>query len=233
MNIVITGASRGIGFELAKKFVTEGHHVIALARSKNKLKKLKDVCRELNRESKLIPISFDLLSENLKELFGKLVSKHFTRVDILVNNAGMLSHKSFHDFTEDEFDRLYAVNVKAPFFIIQALDELFSEYSHIVNISSMGGYQGSVKFPGLSLYSSAKGALAVLTECLAEEFKDRDIKVNGLALGAAQTEMLEEAFPGYRAPVSAEKMADFIKDFCLNGHHFFNGKILPVSASTP
>lgn len=233
MNIVITGASRGIGFELAKKFAIEGHQVIALARSQDKLKKLEQVCRQENRESKLIPVSFDLLSGSLRENFERLVLKHFNKVDILVNNAGLLLNKSFRDFTEEEFDRLYAVNVRAPFFIVQALDELFSEHSHIVNISSMGGYQGSVKFPGLSLYSSAKGALAVLTECLAEELKDRNIKVNCLALGAAQTEMLEEAFPGYRAPVSAEKMADFIKDFCLSGHHFFNGKILPVSVSTP
>ncbi|MCF8343564.1 MAG: SDR family oxidoreductase [Bacteroidales bacterium] len=230
---MITGASRGIGFELAQKFTIEGHKVIALARSKDKLKKLEQVCREGNRESKLIPVSFDLLSDNLRESFERLVLKHFKKIDILVNNAGMLLNKSFRDFTEEEFDRMYAVNVRAPFFIVQALDELFSEHSHIVNIGSMGGYQGSVKFPGLSLYSSAKGALAVLAECLAEELKDRNIKVNCLALGAAQTEMLEEAFPGYRAPVSAEKMADFIKDFCLTGHHFFNGKILPVSLSTP
>ena len=105
--------------------------------------------------------------------------------------------------------------------------------SHIVNIGSMGGFQGSAKFKGLSLYSAAKGAVAVLTESMAEEFKERGIKVNALALGAVQTEMLASAFPGYKAPLTAGQMAEFIADFALNGHKYFNGKILPVSLSTP
>ena len=97
----------------------------------------------------------------------------------------------------------------------------------------MGGYQGSSKFPGLSLYSASKGALSILSECMAEELGEKGIKVNCLALGAAQTEMLEKAFPGYQAPLSANEMAEFISDFAINGHRYFNGKILPISVSTP
>ena len=117
--------------------------------------------------------------------------------------------------------------------MIRDLFPLFVKDSHIVNISSMGGYQGSAKFPGLSVYSAAKGAVAVLSECLAEEFKEQGIKVNALAIGAVQTEMLSQAFPGYMAPLQPDEMAEFIMDFALNGHRFFNGKILPVSVSTP
>ena len=97
----------------------------------------------------------------------------------------------------------------------------------------MGGFQGSTKFAGLSAYSSSKSALSGLTECLAEELKDRNIAVNCLALGAVQTEMLGKAFPGYKAPLSAAKMAEFICEFALTGQLFFNGKIIPVSSTTP
>ncbi len=135
--------------------------------------------------------------------------------------------------TAPEIEEVFSVNVKAPMLLIQALLPLMKPGSHIVNIGSMGGVQGSVKFPGLSAYSASKGALAVLTECLAEELKDRQIAVNCLAFGAVQTEMLAKAFPGYEAPVSAGKMAEFVADFALNGNRYFNGKILPVSLSTP
>ena len=117
--------------------------------------------------------------------------------------------------------------------MIQALLTLFPKQSHILTISSMGGLQGSAKFSGLSLYSASKGALAVLTECLAEELSEQEIKCNCLALGAVQTEMLSKAFPGYTAPLNPEEMAEFIVEFALHGHRYFNGKILPVSLTTP
>jgi NAD(P)-dependent dehydrogenase (short-subunit alcohol dehydrogenase family) len=154
-------------------------------------------------------------------------------VDILVNNAGLLIHKPVIEFDETDIDNLFNMNVKSAFLLTQALLPLFSKQAHIVNIGSMGGVQGSVKFPGLSLYSASKGALAILTECLALELKDRGVSVNCLALGSAQTEMLKKAFPGYKAPLSAVEMASFIADFALSGHMYFNGKILPVALSTP
>jgi len=105
--------------------------------------------------------------------------------------------------------------------------------SHVVTISSMGGVQGTMKFAGLSAYSSSKGAVITLSELLSEEYKDRGIAFNVLALGSVQTEMLAEAFPGYQAPVSAAEMATYIFDFTLTGHKFYNGKVLPVSSTTP
>jgi NAD(P)-dependent dehydrogenase (short-subunit alcohol dehydrogenase family) len=128
---------------------------------------------------------------------------------------------------------MFSVNTKAPFLIVKALLPYFNKPSHIVNISSMGGFQGSVKFSGLSLYSASKGALAILTECLAEELKEKDIKVNCLALGSVQTEMLAEAFPGYKAQSGPAEMAEFIDNFALNAHRNMNGKIIPVSSTTP
>jgi NAD(P)-dependent dehydrogenase (short-subunit alcohol dehydrogenase family) len=105
--------------------------------------------------------------------------------------------------------------------------------AHIVNITSMGGYLGSAKFNGLSHYSASKAALAILTECCAEEYKNDHLSFNALALGSVQTEMLGEAFPGYKAPVNAEEMGEFIANFAINGNRFFNGKVLPVSMSIP
>ena len=97
----------------------------------------------------------------------------------------------------------------------------------------MGGFQGSEKYKGLSYYSASKAALACLSECMAAEFLESGISVNCLALGAVQTEMFEEAFPGLKAPVTAKEMAKFIADFALNGNKFFNGKVIPVAFSDP
>jgi NAD(P)-dependent dehydrogenase (short-subunit alcohol dehydrogenase family) len=97
----------------------------------------------------------------------------------------------------------------------------------------MGGFQGSSKYPGLSYYSASKAAIACLSECLAVEFAESGIRVNCLALGAVQTEMFAEAFPGYKAPVNATEMAEFVSYFAVNGQKFFNGKIIPVAVNNP
>lgn len=234
MNIVVTGASRGIGYELVKKFAqTSGNKLFAIARSRDKLLRLQEELVKSNFPAEYFFSSFDLLQDDLKGELIPLLKAKLQNVDLLINNAGALVNKPFEELSDDEFDIVFGVNVKAVFRLTRELLPLFSQNAHIVNLSSMGGYQGSAKFPGLSLYSASKGAVAVLSECLAEELKDRNIKVNALAIGAVQTEMLEEAFPGYKAPLSPQEMAEFIADFATNGHRYFNGKILPVSLSTP
>jgi NAD(P)-dependent dehydrogenase (short-subunit alcohol dehydrogenase family) len=234
MNVIITGASRGIGFEIAKAFASEtGNMIIGISRNYKQLETLKLECERNPGGSVVHFLPFDLERGRINEDLIEKISVLMSPVDILINNAGLLIKKHFQELTVNDFDRIFNINVKSVFTLIQALLPSFSKNSHIVNISSMGGYQGSSKFPGLSLYSASKGALAVLTECLAEEFKDREIRVNCLALGAVQTEMLSEAFPEYHAPVLPPDIAGFIKDFAVTGHHFMNGKILPVSLSTP
>lgn len=237
MNIIVTGASRGIGYRLALEFCKDSkNRVLAISRNTIKLEELR-----LEKEKEGFPGELIIMAFNLneckthKEDFLKKIENHFNHVHILVNNAGILINKPFYDFSPEEAKSLFDVNFFSSALLIQILKPLSGgqEHTHIVNISSMGGFQGSAKFPGLSYYSASKAALTVLTECLAEEFRDKNIFVNCLALGAVQTEMLSEAFPGYKAPVSAEDMAVWIADFSLNGHRFFNGKILPVSVSTP
>jgi 3-oxoacyl-[acyl-carrier protein] reductase len=227
MNVIITGASRGIGFETALKFLNEGHHVFCLTRNIESLENLSFPNLKI--------IATDLTST---ESIDKAVSKIKTEVnqiDVIINNAGSIVNKPFEKIDFQELEIVYRVNVLAPFYLVQQLMHLLGRHakSHIVNISSMGGFQGSAKFAGLSAYSSSKAAITGLTECLAEEFKEKNISVNCLALGAVQTEMLEEAFPGYQAPIKPNEMAEYIYDFSLKGHLYYNGKILPVSSSTP
>ncbi len=234
MNIIVTGASRGIGRETVKEFARQGNNrIIVISRNSEKLITLKLECEKLNSDIEIIPVSIDIASKGFSEKLSPVIAKLGGSIDILINNAGGLINKKFAELTEDDFDYLFNVNVKSVFKLTGFLYPGFSKGTHIINIGSMGGFQGSSKFPGLSLYSASKGAVAVLTEAMAEEFKEDGIAVNCLAIGAVQTEMLESAFPGYKAPLSSREMASFIVDFAINGSKYFNGKILPVSVSTP
>lgn len=236
MDILITGASRGIGFELAHLFANDASNTLFLiSRNKQKLDDLMYSCKKVQAQAKLIALPFDLVNiVDIKNLVRQIAGET-KKIDILINNAGYLVNKLFDAIQPNEVEEMYKVNVMAPIELIHCLLPQLknSKAAHVVNISSMGGFQGSVKFPGLAGYSSSKAAIACLTECLAEEYKDSTLKFNCLALGAVSTEMLAEAFPGYTAPTSAKEMARFIYDFSLTGHTMFNGKILPVSLSTP
>ncbi len=223
-NIVITGTSRGIGFEMVKLFSEAGHNVLALSRNSKPVSDL-----NLNNVTAL---EFDIAEENEMEKITAIF-KEMKQIDIVINNAGFLVNKPFLEITSEEIKKCYDVNVFGVASLIKKVLPFMHKDGHIVNISSMGGIQGSVKFPGLSAYSSSKGALITLTEVLAEEYKETGPSFNVLALGAVQTEMLEEAFPGFKAPLSATEMAQYIMNFSLTGNKFYNGKILQVSSTTP
>ena len=236
MNIIVTGASRGLGASLALKFgLTGNNRLFLVSRDEASLNSLKEEIISQNKETNVEVYNMDLtLQANIDNLVAS-VSGKVKSIDILINNAGSLQNKGFEDFDISEAEAIFRINYMAPALLIQKMLPLFlsAKRAHIVNIGSMGGVQGSVKFPGLSHYSASKGALAVLTECLAEEYRSAGISFNCLALGSVQTEMLEEAFPGYKAPVSSAEMADFIVNFATNAHKFINGKIIQVTTSTP
>ena len=221
--LLVTGASRGVGFEICKQAAANGHTVIALSRNISPLKGIPNIH----------PFSVDLSNELEVVDFVKEISSSFKSIDVLINNAGSLINKPFLEISTSDFEAVFKVNVFAVASLTRLMLPMMNTKGHVLNITSMGGVQGSAKFPGLSAYSSSKGALVILTELLAEEFKDSGPSFNALALGAVQTEMLEEAFPGYKAPVSAVQMAEYIIDFALKGHQFYNGKVLPISSSTP
>ncbi|MDY0906732.1 SDR family oxidoreductase [Pedobacter sp. CFBP9032] len=233
MNIIITGASSGIGFETALEFsLQKENKIVAIARSAEKLRKLLEIARGINPDCTLFPVEFDIVNDDYAALIPFL-KERLGHVDILINNAGSLINKPFIETTEVDLGEMLQSNVISHFRMIQNVLPLLQSGSHVVNIGSMGGFQGSVKFPGLSAYSASKAALHTLTECLAFELAETGIKVNCLALGSAQTEMLETAFPGYQSPVMAFEMGKYVADFAKTGSKFFNGKILPVAVSTP
>jgi len=234
MNIIITGASSGVGFEAAIELAASGKHkVIALARSQDKLERLLEIANSLAADAKIYAIAFDIVHDDYTGLQQFIEANFDNRVDVLINNAGMLINKPFVELSEADFVEMLQSNYLGHVRIIQAMIALMPAGSHILNIGSMGGFQGSAKFVGLSAYSASKAALHNLTECLAQELAEKDIRVNCLALGSAQTEMLEKAFPGYQSPVMAFEMGKYIADFAVSGHNFFNGKILPVALTTP
>jgi 3-oxoacyl-[acyl-carrier protein] reductase len=230
MLILVTGASRGIGFEMVKNLAGRPD-VMVLAVSR-KPDALESHVRRANTHS-ILPLKADISTPAGRKKVAAMVSELGWGLDGIVNNAGVLVNAPFSELTYAQVESTYAANVFAPFALIQILLPMMNRGSHIVNISSMGGVQGSAKFAGLSAYSSSKGALNCLSECLAEELRPKKISVNALALGAVQTEMLAAAFPGYKAPVSAASMAEFISGFTLYGHQHFNGKVIPVSSTTP
>lgn len=237
MVVIITGASRGIGFETAKYFAARSGFVIyALSRNMAGLGRLASESAGLNKQSKLIPLVFDLDSFiDEPEILLKRIGEKNLQVDILINNAGFLSNSPFHEFSHSDAERIFRVNFFAPALLIRQLLPFMGTggVSHVVNISSMGGFQGSMKFPGLSYYSASKAALACLTECLAAEYAGRNIVFNCLALGAVQTEMLEEAFPGFRAQMNPADMGEFVGHFALHAHKHMRGKVIPVSLDNP
>lgn len=224
-NIVITGTSRGIGFELAQQFAKNGHHVLALSRNTAPLDRV--------NHKNITTISVDLSQNSDIQKAIDFIKSDWKQVDILINNAGKLVNKPFTELTSEDFLDVYKVNVFGVAEITKGLIPFLQKGSHVVTISSMGGIQGSMKFGGLAAYSSAKGAVITLSELLAEEYKEAQIAFNVLAIGAVQTEMLAEAFPEYKAPLSAQEMSNYIYDFSLTGNKFYNGKVLQVSSSTP
>lgn len=226
-NIVIIGASRGIGKAVVELLAADPkHQVFALARNETAL-------REFDKYSNVTSLPFDLNSASLRLELEQLFAQ-VEQIDLLINNAGYLVNKAFSALSHADLCTSYQVNVIGVMESVQALlPKMELNGGHIVNISSMGGFQGTMKFPGLAAYSTSKAALCSFTELFAEEYKTSRVKMNCLCLGAVQTEMLAEAFPGYEAPLTAPEMAEYIADFALNGSRYFNGKILPVSLSTP
>lgn len=224
-NIVITGTSRGIGYEMVKLFSEKGHRVIALSRNPEPVKNL-----DLKNVSAL---SFDITNNQDQESVKTYISQNFEQVDILIHNAGKFLKNDFTKINLEALKEVYDTNVFGVYQLTQNLMPLMHKESHIIAISSMGGIQGSVKFPELTAYSSSKAAVINLIEVLAEEYKETGPIFNALALGSVETEMFKEAFPGMSAALQPQEMATYVAQFALTGHKVYNGKVLPVSNSTP
>lgn len=233
-HFIVTGASRGVGKEVVLSLARDvpGAKIIALARTESALSALRADVASLNNGSEVSFLVMDLLKSDQEPLTRSVESFLEGRVDGLLNNAGKLINKPFDLLTDNDWLEVYRVNVLSVAKLTRWVLP-YMENGHVVMVSSMGGIMGSVKFAGLSAYSSSKAAVIGLVECLAEEYKESGVSFNALAFGSVQTEMLEEAFPGFKAAVSAEDMGKYTADFLLSGGRYFNGKTLPVSSTTP
>lgn len=220
--IVVTGTSSGIGHQICIQAAKMNFHVISVSRNIKPLKDIRGI------ESFAIDITN---KDSVDEFIANLKSKKI-KIDILINNAGYLVSELFGDTTYDSFKKTFDVNVFGLAEITRSLIPIINSDGHVINISSIGGVNGSKKFPGLSAYSSSKAAVIALTEVLAEEYQNGP-SFNVLALGAVQTKMLKEAFPDYNADTKPEEMAKYILDFAINGNKLFNGKLISVSNSNP
>ena len=220
--IVVTGTSSGIGHQICIQAAKMNFHVISVSRNIEPLKDIGGI------ESFAIDITN---KDSVDEFIANLKSKKI-KIDILINNAGYLVSELFGDTTYDSFKKTFDVNVFGLAEITRSLIPIINSDGHVINISSIGGVNGSKKFPGLSVYSSSKAAVIALTEVLAEEYQNGP-SFNVLALGAVQTKMLKEAFPDYNAETKPEEMAKYILDFAINGNKLFNGKLISVSNSNP
>ncbi|HLN20998.1 MAG TPA: SDR family oxidoreductase [Bacteroidales bacterium] len=229
MKIVVNGGTRGIGIEIVRSLASDRNNkIISTGRNIDKLYELSLAYPNI------IPLKTDMADfQSHSEEYFKSVSALFDTIDVLINVTGLLINREFTNTSDSDARLIMDVNFFGPASSIKVLRPLMRNGSHIVNISSMGGYLGSSKYKGLAYYSSAKAAISCLTECLAEEFREDGIRVNCLALGSVNTEMLQKAFPGYKAPVSATEMGEFIASFAMNGHKVFNGKVLPVAVTNP
>jgi short-subunit dehydrogenase len=223
-NIIITGTSSGIGLELAKFFIKSKHNVLAISRNNSDL-------RSLNLKG-LYAVDFDITNYERYNSLNKYLN-NFENIDVLINNAGLLINKPFEDTSFEDFQKVYSTNVFSVAMLTKFLIKRMNNRSNVVNISSIGGVEGTLKFPGLAAYSSSKGALNILTEMLAEEYKEQGIHFNSLALGSVQTKMLNKAFPGFKASTSAQDMAKYIYDFSMEGYKLINGKVISISSTTP
>jgi NAD(P)-dependent dehydrogenase (short-subunit alcohol dehydrogenase family) len=229
MNIIINGGSKGIGKEIVINLASDlGNKILVTGRDEKQLTALTNIFNNVK------VLACDISSyDSEKEYVKSIISGYFSEVNVLINMTGYLVSKDFINIETKDARKMMDTNFFGPAAAIKLIKPLMPSGSHIINISSMGGFQGSSKYKGLSYYSASKAAIGCLSECLATEFLDSGIRVNCLALGAVQTEMFSQAFPGYKAPVSAKEMSEFISWFAFNGQKYFNGKVIPVALGNP
>ncbi len=230
MNIFINGGTGGVGKELVLRMAKDTSNLILFTgRNESMMSQVAAAC--VNKNASFIKLDLAELSKE-KDAIRDIIYDLFPVIDILINLSGSLVVDEFLNISDQDAREMMETNFLGPAALIRMLVPLMPAGSHIINITSMGGFQGSSKYKGLAYYSASKAALACLTECLAVELSGT-IKVNCLALGSVQTEMFEKAFPGHKSLLQPEEAAEFISYFALNGSKYFNGKILPVAVSNP
>ena len=227
---LVTGASRGIGRGVAAALARAGSHVAVnyYTREKEALETL-DLVRKTGRRGVLVRADVSNSSQ-ITEMI-RTVERELGRVQILVNNAGIVLQKGLHEITEQDWDRVLAVNLKSAFLITQAVFQGMRDtgWGRIVNISSVAAQTGGITAPP---YVASKAGLWGLSHSYAAQFLKDGITVNTVAPALIETDMLREikADPG-RIPVGrfgkVEEVADAVLMLARNG--YITGQTINVS----
>ncbi|HUP59105.1 MAG TPA: SDR family NAD(P)-dependent oxidoreductase [Thermoanaerobaculia bacterium] len=222
---IVTGASSGIGRRAAELLAARGARVAIFARSMDKL----DAIAARNRE-RMLAVSGDVADLAAVERLFAATESRFGHCDVLINNAGMIDPGPFIDTTLDEWERMFAVNVRGAFLTCRrALPSMIERRGGaIVNVSSISGVVGPEKSPGWVSYCASKGALISMTEVLAVEVKEHGVRINCVSPGSVDTAMWAEASGGAPAEMSPDEVAEAILFLASERARAMNGQNLPL-----
>jgi NAD(P)-dependent dehydrogenase (short-subunit alcohol dehydrogenase family) len=208
---LVTGASRGIGNAVVRLFAAQGAEIFCCARSEKKLRELRD---ELSRQdSYILPKAIDLNKPSEIDGFFEFISEHTDILDIVVNAAGNFTRARIDEIDEADYDMVMNVNLKAPLLICRNSIPYMEKAGGgtIVNVSSLSGCFGLEKFPTFGSYNISKYGLWGLTEILALELKQKNIRVNQVSPSGVDTELYYRAVPpGVEPSLAPEDVANVI-----------------------
>ena len=232
---LITGGTSGIGLATAKKLAQLGIHVLVVGRNAERGKKAVEEIRTAGGKADFI--SSELIgADSAREVARKAIELGSGHVDILINNAGIYPFGPTHEMTEEQFDRVFSTNVKAPYFLVAALAPLMAERGKgaIVNLSTMVADYGA---PGMSLYGSSKASINLLTKTWAAEYGPKGVRVNAVSPGPTRTEGTEAMGEGLEQlaaqapagrPATADEIAEAIVFLATDRASFIHGAKLAV-----
>ena len=190
---VITGASKGIGKDLAKLLAQAGANIALIARNKEQLEEAANEIEQVGAQVKVLPVPFDLTKVDDIPNMMENVYNHFGKIDILINNAGLNVTKSADKLSPQDWDTVLDINLKSVFFMSQAAGKymIAQKKGKIINMSSQMAFVGYYK---RAAYSSSKGGLTQLTKALSIEWAPHQINVNAVAPTFIETPMTRSMF---------------------------------------
>lgn len=206
--VLITGAGRGIGRATALLFAAEGAGLVLVSRTERELSETAQQCEKRGAEVLWRPLDISDLGE-VDRLFEE-IAKRSSGVDILVNNAARFDKGLIAEYPVEKLRAMLETNLIAPLYLSQKVLPLMDKRKGgvIVSISSLSGYAEAEKFPTFGAYNISKYGLWGLTEILALESKQRNVRVNQLTLSGVDTDMFRKAVPpGVKADLTPEEVA--------------------------
>ena len=232
---LITGGTSGIGRAVANKLAQLGMHVLVVGRNLERGERTVAEIRAAGGQADFI--SSDLRdAASARDVAKRAVELGNGHVDILINNAGIYPFGLTHEMTEELFDRVYSINVKAPYFLVAELAPLMAQKGKgaIVNLSTMAADYGA---PGMSLYGSSKAAINLLTKTWAAEYGPSGVRVNAVSPGPTRTEGTDRMGEGLEQlaaqapagrPATADEIAEAVVFLATDRSSFIYGAKLAV-----